>query len=160
MLQTLLRTLLAAMLCCPALGCFAVYSTRPVDVLVTRTDTNEPAVGVRVNARYLFMLLLNPPEYASGVTDSEGLVTLPLADFDGCIMQAGTTKYGVPADKVREGGHLEYKPSANPDEPVPEYAIQLIPRKLTLGQRLFGWQDSMTNETNVSQPSSIEEIAK
>ena len=160
MFQALLRILLASMLCCPALGCFAYYRTRPVDVLVTRTDSGEPAAGIPVNARYLFMLLLNPPEYASGVTDSAGIVTLPLADFDGCIMQAGTTAYGLPAQKVREGGQLEYKPSANPDEPVPEYAIQLIPRKLTLGQRIFGWQDSMKSESEIAEPTSVEEISK
>jgi hypothetical protein len=137
MIRCQVHMLLAAFLCCPSVGCLAVYSTRPVDVLVTRTDTGEPAPGVPVKVHYLAMMVLNMPEAVEGTTDAGGRVTLQMADFRlGPYLQAGTTKYAAPSEVVRDGGSLTYKPSANPDEPVPTHSVRLLPRRKSLIQRL------------------------
>jgi hypothetical protein len=130
--------LLAAFLCCPSVGCLAVYSTRPVDVLVTRTDTGEPVPGVPVKVEYLAVMVLNLPKTVEGTTDAAGRVTLQMADFwDGSYLQAGTTKYWAPSEVIRDGGSLTYKPSANPEEPVPTHAVRLLPRRKSLIQRIL-----------------------
>jgi hypothetical protein len=129
----------AVALCCPAAGCLAVYSTRPVDVVVTRTDTGQPAAGVPVSVSYASMLVLNQPKDAAGTTDAAGRVTLPMADFlAGPCLRAGTASYWTPSETVRAGGALAYKPSANPGEPVPVHAVRLVPRQRSLAQRLLG----------------------
>jgi hypothetical protein len=123
----------------PSAGCLAVYSTRPVEVVVTRTDTGQPAAGVPVAVSYASMLVLNQPPDASGTTDAGGRVTLPMADFlGGPYLKAGTTRFGAPSEVVRAGGTLTYKPSANPQEPVPAYSVRLIPRRRPLVERLLG----------------------
>ena len=143
MIRHRLTALLAITLCCPTVGCMAVYSTRPVDVVVTRSDTGQPAVGVPVTVSYLSMLVLNQPKNVEGTTDAAGRVTLPMADFmSGPYLNAGTTKYWTPSEIVRNGGSLTYKPSANPDEPIPTHAVQLIPRRRSLIHRLLGSQEA------------------
>ena len=135
--------LMTAALCCPSVGCLAVYSTRPVDVLVTRTDTGQPAAGVPVTVSYTTMFVLNRPGDATRTTDAAGMVTLPMADFlSGPYLQAGTTKYWSPSETIRDGGSLAYKPSANPDEPVPTHAVRLTPRRQSLIDRLLGHRDA------------------
>jgi len=133
----------AAALSCTSTGCLAVYSTRPVDVIVTRTDTGEPAAGVPVKVFYLAMFVLNQPRDVEGTTDASGLVTLPMADFrDGPFIRAGSTEFwGVEAKTVREGGPLTYKPTANPEEPIPTYSVRLVPRRQSLISRLLGHRD-------------------
>ncbi len=138
MVRDRLTTLPAILLCCPSVGCLAAYSTRPVDVVVTRTDTGQPASGVPVTVSYASMLVLNQPKNVDGTTDAAGRVMLPMADFlSGPYLQAGTTKYWAPSENICAGGSLTYKPSANPDEPVPTYAVLLVPRQRSLIHRLL-----------------------
>lgn len=135
--------LMAGVICCSQIGCLAAYSTRPVDVLVIRTDTGQPAAGVPVTVSYASVMMLNQPKNVDGTTDAAGQVTLPMADFlSGPYLQAGTTKYWAPSEVVRDGGSLIYKPSANPHEPVPVHAVRLIARRRSLVQRLFGYPDT------------------
>jgi hypothetical protein len=133
----------AVALCGPSTGCLAVYSTQPVDVIVTRTDTGQPAAGVPVSVSYASMMVLNQPENVAGTTDTAGRVTLPMADFlSGPYLRAGTTKFWAPSEAVRDGGTLAYKPSANPDEPVPTHSVRLeVPRRRSLAHQLFGGCD-------------------
>lgn len=138
--MTRTATLALAALCTPSAGCLVAYSSRPVDVEVTRTDTGEPAVGVPVKASYGYMMVLNPPASAEGTTDASGRVTLPLADFlAGPSITAGTTRYAVTADGVRTGGALSYKSSANPDEPNPTYAVRLVARPKSYRLRVLDY---------------------
>jgi hypothetical protein len=135
--------LMAAALCCPSVSCLVPYSTRTVDVLVTRTDTGQPAAGVPVSVLYASMLVLNQPKMVEGTTDATGRVTLPMADFlSGPYLQAGTTRYWAPSEIIRDGGSLTYKPSANPDEPVPTHAVRLVPRRQSLIHRLLDSQET------------------
>jgi hypothetical protein len=146
------RTIMAAALCSPSIGCLVPYSTRPVEIQVTRTDTGEPAAGVPVKVSYASMLVLNQPTDVQGTTDSTGRVTLPMADFrSGPCLQAGTTNYWAPSELIRDGGSLNYKPSANPDEPVPIHTVLLIPRPRSLAERFLGWQDARPTEGSTSQ---------
>lgn len=139
MVQRPLTTLLAVAVCCPSVGCLAAYSTRPVDVVVTRTDTGQPAAGVPVTVSYASMLVLNQPKNVDGTTDAAGRVTLQMADFlSGPYLQAGTTKFWAPSEVIRDGGSLTYKPSANPDEPVPTHSVRLVPQQRSLIHRLLG----------------------
>ncbi len=134
-------SLMAAALGCASTGCLAVYSTRPVDVIVTRTDTGEPAAGVPVKVFYPSMFVLNQPRDVKGTTDATGRVTLPMADFqDGPCLRAGSTRYAVESDTVRVGGPLTYKPTAN-REPLPTYSVRLVPRRQSLVSRLLGCRD-------------------
>ena len=143
MVRHRLTTLLAIALCCPSVGCLAAYSTRPVDVVVTRTDTGQPAAGVPVTVSYASMLVLNQPKNADGTTDAAGRITLPMADFlSGPSLHAGTTSYWAPSEIIRDGGSLTYKPSANPDEPVPTHAVRLVPRQRSLIHRLLGSREA------------------
>jgi hypothetical protein len=113
-----------------------------VDVIVTRTDTGEPAAGVPVKVFYLAMFVGNVPRDVEGTTDATGRVTLPMADFrGGPDLAAGSTKYWAEADTVRHGGPLTYKPTANPEEPIPTYSVRLVPRRQTLLDRLLGYRD-------------------
>jgi hypothetical protein len=142
MVQCRVLSLVAAALGCFSTGCLDVYSTRPVEVIVTRTDTGEPAAGVPVKVFYLAMFALNQPRDVEGTTDATGRVTLPMADFRcGPDLRAGTTMYGVESDTVREGGPLTYKPTANPEEPIPTYSVRLVPRRQSLVNRLLGHRD-------------------
>jgi hypothetical protein len=145
-MQRAAMLLLAVTLCTSCTGCLALYSKRNVDIYVTRTDTGEPAVGVPVDVQYLFMFILNPPNRAEATTDSAGKVKLSLADFgDGGILKAGTTEYHAPVNTIRFGGKLEYKASANPDEPVPTYAVRLVPRWRSNLESLVGMTESATS---------------
>ena len=72
----------AAGLGCSMTGCLAIYSTRPVEVVVTRADTGEPVPDLPVSVTYVYMLVPNPPKNVSGTTDANGRVVLPIADFD------------------------------------------------------------------------------
>lgn len=138
-----LTTLLAVAVCCPSVGCLAAYSTRPVDVVVTRTNTGQPAAGVPVTVSYASMLVLNQPKNVDGTTDAAGRVTLPMADFlSGPYLRAGTTKFWAPSEVIRDGGSLTYKPSANPDEPVPTHSVQLVPQRRSLIHRLLGSREA------------------
>ena len=147
MVRHRLTTLLAIALCFPSVGCLAVYSTRPVDVVVTRIDTGQPAAGVPVSVSYASMLVLNQPKDVDGTTDADGRVTLPMADFlGGPCLQAGTTKYWAPSEIICNGGGLTYKSSANPDEPIPTHAVRLVPRQRSLIYRLLGGRDTTPTE--------------
>jgi hypothetical protein len=135
-------SLVAATLSSASTGCYAVYSTRPVDVIVTRTDNGEPAAGVPVKVFYLAMFVGNVPRDVEGTTDATGRVTLPMADFrDGPYLDAGRTRFAVESDTVRHGGSLTYKPSANLEEPIPTYSVRLVPRQQSLINRLLGYRD-------------------
>lgn len=139
MVQCRMFAILAAFLSCQTTGCLAVYSTRPVDVVVTRTDTGQPAANVPVKVSYMSMMVLNKPKDVEGATDATGRVLLPMADFScGKYLQVGTTKFAVETDTLRDGGLLTYKPSANPEEPIPTYAVRLVPRQRSLIQRVLG----------------------
>lgn len=143
MIRHRLTTLLAVAVCFPSVGCLAAYSTRPVDVVVTRTDTGQPAAGVPVTVSYASMLVLNQPKNVDGTTDAAGRVTLPMADFlSGPHLQAGTTKFWAPSEVIRDGGSLTYKPSANPDEPVPTHTVLLVPQRRSLIHRLLGSRET------------------
>jgi hypothetical protein len=142
MVQCRVLSLVAAALCCSSTGCLVVYSTRPVDVIVTRTDTGEPAAGVPVKVYYSSMMVLNQPRDVEGTTDATGRVTLPMADFlGGPSLRAGSTPFWAEADTVRDGGPLTYKPTANPEEPIPTYSVRLVPRRQSLINRLLGHPD-------------------
>jgi hypothetical protein len=131
-------TLVVAALGCSSTGCLDVYSTRPVDIIVTRTDTGQPAADVPVKVYYMSMMMLNQPRDVEGTTDATGRVTLPMADFlGGPYLRAGTTPFWVPVDTVRDGGLLTYKPTAHPEEPIPTYSVRLIPRRRSFFQILF-----------------------
>ncbi|HEY1187597.1 MAG TPA: hypothetical protein VGE74_08055 [Gemmata sp.] len=148
MLRHRTLTVMAVVTCCFSNGCLAIYSSRPVDIVVTRTDTGQPAAGVPVNVSYASILTLNQPKNAEGTTDTEGRVTLPMADFlGGPTLRAGTTKFWAPSEIVRAGGQLAYKPTANPDEPIPVYSVRLITRRRSLAERFLGPQSESRSPT-------------
>src|SRR5947209_3264744 len=82
---------------CTLSGCLAFYSTRPVEVIVTREGSLEPVANLPVTVNYPQMLILNAPKSAMGKTDQQGKVVLPLADFyNGPIqLQAGNSPFFV-----------------------------------------------------------------
>ncbi len=130
MIHSRMFVILAAGLSCQSAGCRAVYATRPVEVVVTRTDTGQPAADVPVKIYYLSMLVTNPPKTVEGTTDATGRVTLPMADFQsGPYLQAGSTNFWVATDVVRYGGLLAYKATAHPEEPIPNYKVRLVPAR-------------------------------
>src|SRR4051794_8851553 len=94
---------------CSLTGCLAIYSKRPVEVVVTDANTGQPVAGLPVSVDYLSMCLnyfgphvLNIPEKQSAVTDTNGRVILPIADFDdGSIrLQAGSYGSCIKAETV------------------------------------------------------------
>src|SRR4051812_45365619 len=113
-------------------GCLAFYSTRPVEVVVTRAETGQPAANVPVRVEYLYMGILNPPEPAQGTTDAKGSVVLPMADFDLISLHAAGTKFFLGADEVRKGGTLEKGMQEIFKKNEPPVSIKLIPRKCSL----------------------------
>jgi hypothetical protein len=138
----ILGACIAALSCAMLPGCISLYSTRPVEVVVTKAGSGEPAGGVPVEVRYVYMLVLNAPERAEGMTDTGGSVTLPIADFrDGIIvLKIGDSEYGLVAATVRQGGALpasELTPYASADTP---YRVRLTPKRRPLTQ-LFGSDD-------------------
>src|SRR5262249_27925095 len=79
-----------ATLACSLTGCLAIYSKRPVEVVVTSIDPGQPVPDLPVSVDYFYAPLayfgphvLNVPEEVSGVTDGNGRVVLPIADFEG-----------------------------------------------------------------------------
>ncbi len=128
---------LAVVLSCPLTGC-TVYATRPVDIVVARADTGEPAAGLPVEVTYASMLCANIPPKVAGATDADGRVTLPMADFPGLIyLSADGFQFRVDESGVRNGVLLDDKMRALNDVPA-AYTVRLVPRRRWLLQHLLG----------------------
>jgi hypothetical protein len=137
-----------AALSCSLTGCLAVYSKRPVEVVVTDADTARPVADLPVSVRYdpgmpawyFAPRPLNIPQEVSGVTDANGRVVLPLADFgSGSIrLDAGRRVCCIHPETVREGGSVTaagYPPEIDGTSKV---ILQLVPQRRSLAHRLFG----------------------
>jgi hypothetical protein len=117
-------------------GC-AVYTLRPVDVVVVDAESGKPVQGAEVGVDYLALFILNRPWPASGKTDSQGKTSLWVANFhdgsenwsasapDYLPFQSGgmgsDSRNRIPCDLVPPGGsaatgpaviHLYRKPAA------------------------------------------------
>jgi hypothetical protein len=96
-----------------ATGCVAVYSTRPVEITVLDPASKSPVANVPVSVKYHQMLVVNPPQPAKGTTDASGLVTLPVASFEGGLfggvveVDAGDTKLLLTRALLQNGGVFE-----------------------------------------------------
>jgi hypothetical protein len=121
-------------------GCLAVYSTRPVEVVVTREDTGEPVADLPISVTYGYMLVANPPTNTHGSTDASGRVVLTIADFDsGSIhLQAGDFGSSIRAEKVRAGGPVTTARWSDQAADAPKVRMQLVSDKRSLLERLCG----------------------
>lgn len=148
-------TVVTAALGCSLTGCLAIYSKRPVEVVVTDADTGQPVADLPVIVDYFKLTLeypavgpLNVPEGVRGVTDANGRVVLPIADFGhGSIrLQAGSYGSSIEPETVRKGGTvttndwsllgiLAPEPRATKTQKV---VLQLIPQRRSFAHRLFG----------------------
>lgn len=108
-------------------GCLTVPTPKPVEVVVTRTDTGEPAANVPVKVYYLSMLTPRPKD-VEGTTDANGRVTLPMSS-SGPYITAGATRFYAEPVLLRTGGVVTYKPTAHPEEPIPTYSVRLLPNQ-------------------------------
>ena len=139
-------TTLTVALSCSLTGCLAVYSTRPVEVIVTSAETGQPVANLPVAvdyplfyAHYFGPRVLNMPKEAGSVTDENGRIVLPIADF-GCgpiRLRAGDYGSSIKPDQVREGGMVAPDYWAFGPEKTPKVILQLVPQRRSFAQRLF-----------------------
>ncbi len=130
---------LAALAACTLSGCLAFYSTRPVEVLVTRENSLEPVADLPVSVTYMGMLILNTPKQVAGKTDEQGKAVLPLADFDDglILLQAGNNRFYLAPDIIRKGGTLTKGEPVFGTDGRPPVSIKLIARPCSFFQRFF-----------------------
>jgi hypothetical protein len=123
--------MLAASFVCSLTGCLAVYSQRPVEITVTSAETGRPVPDLPVSVNYAAMMVLNIPRDVKGVTDKDGRVVLPVADFSGGPIHVNAGDYGhfLEPEQVRNGGTKETAAGS----------LRLVPQRPSFAQRVFGW---------------------
>ena len=125
---------------CFLTGCIAIYSKRPVEITVTSAETGRPVADLPVSVSYPAMMVLNVPREVKGVTDKDGRVVLPVADFDNGSIHVHAGDYGhfIEPEQVRNGGATgtaawESAPA------TPKVFLRLVPQRPSFAQRVFGW---------------------
>lgn len=98
-------------------GCLARYRTNPVEVTVSNGNDRAPVVGARVRVEYPKRDLLTAPPATHGVTNEEGMVTLPIADIKTATLTVTSAKeeedasfketFQLNQELIRDGGALE-----------------------------------------------------
>jgi hypothetical protein len=119
--------MLAAAAVCSLTGCLAVYSKRPVEITVTSAETGRPVADLPVTVNYTAMMVLNIPREVKGVTDKDGRVVLPVADFNrgGIHVDAGDYGHFLEPEQVRNGGTKE----------TTKGFLRLVPQTVTIFPR-------------------------
>lgn len=133
-----LRLLMVAVVAGCSTGC-ALYSSRPVEVVVSDIKTGEPVPDLSVSVYYMATFVLNIPNDEHAVTDANGRAVLPMADFaNGLIhLRAGDCGRSLSVDDVRQGGKYPLARWTT-DPEAAEVAIQLTPRPRSLRWWLLG----------------------
>jgi hypothetical protein len=86
------------------------HETRSATVTIWEKESRRPLKGVAVQVRYVYdgyqyIYVHNRPSDADGVTDEDGRVVLPVADFKyGTIFKADYARVQLSPEQVRAGG--------------------------------------------------------
>lgn len=111
-------------------GCvgYSMHSMHDVSVEVTDYKTNKPHSNLEVSVKYDYdsygwFYFANTPDPVSGITDHNGKVILPIADYRYRIIMRVSGQPTGELDKilVRKGGRLVVPPR------IPVYAVELKP---------------------------------
>jgi hypothetical protein len=62
-------------------GCIRFYSYHPTHVTVRDAETGTPIAGAEIQVWYLYVMVLNPPDPASAVTNQQGVADVRVATF-------------------------------------------------------------------------------
>jgi hypothetical protein len=108
----------------------AVYSKRPVEIAVTREDNGQPVANLHVEIDYAAILCLNIPATVDGVTDEQGRVLLPVADFEYGPVHLRVGDFGatLDVDTIRNGGIVNTTRWVSDVEEKPRLTVRLVPR--------------------------------
>jgi len=122
--------ILIAAWCVSATGCMALYSTRPVEIIATNAETGQPVANLPVSVKYEYLLVLNAPKEASGVTNANGRVILTVADFSNgdIFLQVGDYWNNIRPTLVRDGGVVTAEMWAAPAT-TPKITLRLVPQR-------------------------------
>jgi hypothetical protein len=111
---------------CAFAGCAALDPKYPMEVQVSSALTGEPLAGVPVSTDYTGKVA-DWPEGDSGVTDRDGRLLLPVADFNRGVttLHVGEESVLLGNDVVREG----FSTKPNGDKPIEKaYRVRLTPK--------------------------------
>jgi hypothetical protein len=125
-------------------GCLACYTKRPVEIVVTDTNTSQPVANLPVKVEYFAMSVLFTPSSVEGVTNENGIVVLTLAEFKNGIMHLdideGKDRNGIEYslnDKMIRDGAILNSPNRTFGQPEPAISIRLSPRRPSWFYRMF-----------------------
>jgi hypothetical protein len=128
------RIMVAILISCTEGGCLAFYSTRPVELVLTRTESAQPVANEMVILSYNHSIFQGVPGEVVDATDQHGHVVLPIAEVSfRMTLQVGRAVFSLDRDIVRTGGVLRYGDEED------SISLRVVPKSPTFIQRLFGF---------------------
>ncbi len=99
--------------CVTQCGCLAIYTRKPVSVLVLDAETDHPIEGATVRVRYSpvgidlsWPFMVNRPENERRSTDNEGRTEIRVADFAWITWRVGASGYLESSARSTDGNRV------------------------------------------------------